>query len=155
MAKTRILQVGTDLVNSIAADLLPKLFKLSTLLREEVNDKNMAEIKAECDSIAEGFRPRKSIIRYRKQRSHAHIPDSNKIATSSGPKTQRLMLEVAKTDVEFLLKVSQLAEQWPHTPSESREDIFRAVCDFADLCHGKRKLMIINNRNNNFFDFIL
>ncbi|GAU95038.1 hypothetical protein RvY_06721 [Ramazzottius varieornatus] len=55
LAKTRILQVGTDLVNSIAADLLPKLSKASTLLHEEPDEKKTTEIKIELDSIAEEF----------------------------------------------------------------------------------------------------
>ncbi|GAU95039.1 hypothetical protein RvY_06722 [Ramazzottius varieornatus] len=62
------------------------------------------------------------------------------MATSSGPKTQRLMLEGSKTDVDFLLKVSQQAEQWAHVLSEKRPQVLQGVHDFITLCQARLSL---------------
>ena len=142
VAKTRIIELGSDIVNSLSGDLLPRFHTIEQLLSEPFTDEKRALVKKESNFICVNFTAEKIVKRHLKQRSHARLSDlSNNVTTSPGPKTESLLHEVCEPDCQLMQRVVLATSQWQLLSADAERCRTQLVGLVAE-CKGTENLMV-------------
>jgi hypothetical protein len=136
VAKSRILEMGSDIINCLAAELLPRLHNLELLFSEPFTEVSRVAVAEECHFITSNFTPDKIIKRrHGKQQKNKRRPETNKVPTSPASKTENLLSEFGQEDMELLQNVVLATEQW-QLFSATAEVCVLQLRAFIDQCQG-------------------
>ncbi|XP_055357629.1 uncharacterized protein LOC129602592 [Paramacrobiotus metropolitanus] len=122
VAKTRLLQVGADILNNYEVDLLPPLRNLEMWFRVYGQDDiDHLLILRECQIVAEFFAPNQVISRQISKASNAKRMTSRspkEIAPSQRPENEVLLKAVGFTDFAIFRRAELAAKKWMATDAD-------------------------------------